>query len=285
VHPPLGPFIGSEALSRGELNRHQLRTRFRALLPGVYLPIDAQPSLYECSCAAWLWSGRTGVLAGLAASALHGAKWIDADTPIDVICNKPRAAMGVRVHRDLISRNEIGNIRGLPVTSPARTAFDLGRRDTVGIAVARLDALLGVTGLTVDAIEEVAASHPRRRGLRRLEAVLDLVDPGAQSPKETWLRLLLIEAGLPRPRTQIPVRSSDGWSTYHLDMGWEDIKVAVEYDGDHHRTDRVQYAKDIHRLEDLERLGWIVIRVLASDSAPHIVRRVRAARDPRLSVR
>jgi len=281
----LGPFIGSEALSRGELKRHQLRTRFRALLPGVYLPIDTQPSLYERSCAAWLWSGRTGVLAGLAASALHGAKWIDADTPIDVICNKPRAAMGVRVHRDRLSHNEIGNIRGLPATSAARTAFDLGRRGTVGIAVARLNALMGVAGLTVDAIEEVAARNPHRRGLRRLEAVLDLVDPGAQSPKETWLRLLLIDAGLPRPRTQIPVRGSDGWPTYYLDMGWEDIKVAVEYDGDHHRTDRVQYAKDIHRLEDLERLGWIVIRVLANDTAPHIVRRVRAARDQRLSMR
>jgi very-short-patch-repair endonuclease len=285
VRLPLGPFIGAEALRNGEVNRHQLRTRFRAILPGVYLPIDRQPSLYDRSCAAWLWSGRTGVIAGLAASALHGSKWIDADTPIDLICNKPRPAVGLRVHRDRLSCHEIQRIGGLPVTSVARTAFDLGRGGTVGVAVARLDALMNVTGLAAGVILDVAADHPRRRGLRQLETVLDLVDPGAQSPKESWLRLVLVEAGLPRPRTQIPVRSCDGWSTYYLDMGWEDIKVAVEYDGDHHRTDRVQYAKDIHRLEDLERLGWIAIRVLATDTAPHIVRRVRAARERRSSVR
>jgi len=52
----------------------------------------------------------------------------------------------------------------------------------------------------------------------------------------------------------------DGWRLLAvLDMGWEDIKVAVEYDGDHHRTNRAQYAKDQRRIRELERLGWIVI--------------------------
>jgi len=60
-----GPFIGAEALSSGMLNRHQLRTRFCAELPGVYLPLNAEPSLAERTIAAWLWSGRRGVVAGL----------------------------------------------------------------------------------------------------------------------------------------------------------------------------------------------------------------------------
>lgn len=111
----------------------------------------------------------------------------------------------------------------------------------------------------------------------KLETVLDLVDAGAQSPRESWLRLTLIEAGLPRPRTQIPVRSGDAMTTYYLDMGWEDVLVAVEYDGDQHRTDRWQYTKDVRRLEDLERLGWIVIRVLAEHTSDDILRRVRDA--------
>lgn len=284
MRSPSAPFIGSEALRSGEVNRHQLRTRYRAIFPGIYVATDTQPSLCERSFAAWLWSGRVGVLAGLAASALHGAKWINADIPIDLICDKPRAPVGVSTRRDRLSDREIQRVRGLPVTTPARTAFDLGRRAPVGIAVARLDALMSATGVTVEAIQDVARSHPRRRGLRRLEAVLDLVDPGAQSPKETWLRLLLIEVGLPRPRTQIPVRAPDG-STYYLDMGWEDVKVAVEYDGDHHRTDRVQYARDIRRIEALTALGWLVVRVVAGDTPADIVRRVRAAIDQRLSVR
>ena len=86
------------------------------------------------------------------------------------------------------------------------------------------------------------------------------MDAGAQSPKETWLRLLLIQAGLPRPRTQIPVRDEFGDLIAYLDMGWEDMKVAIEYDGDQHRGDRRQYTWDIRRLEHLERLGRMTLR-------------------------
>jgi very-short-patch-repair endonuclease len=60
-------------------------------------------------------------------------------------------------------------------------------------------------------------------------------------------------------------------------MGWEDIKVGVEYDGDQHRSDRAQYVKDIRRLEMLERKGWIVIRVVAEDRPEDIIWRVREA--------
>ena len=68
--------------------------------------------------------------------------------------------------------------------------------------------------------------------------------PGAASPKESWLRLLLIDNGFPIPETQIPVL--DGHVPFaFLDMGWRHIQLAVEYDGDQHRTDRPQYVKDI----------------------------------------
>ncbi len=90
------------------------------------------------------------------------------------------------------------------------------------------------------------------------------------------MRLLLIDAGLPPPATQIPV--ADGWSLVALlDMGWEDVKVAAEYDGDQHRSDHRQYVKDIRRLAMLERIGWIVIRVIAEDDPADVVARVRDA--------
>jgi very-short-patch-repair endonuclease len=62
-------------------------------------------------------------------------------------------------------------------------------------------------------------------------------------------------------------------------MGWENVKVAVEYDGDQHRTDRAQFAKDVVRLEELADLGWTVVRVVAGTSPTEVVRRVRRARD------
>ena len=114
-------------------------------------------------------------------------------------------------------------------------------------------------------------------GLRRLEAALELVDAGSESPRESYLRLLLIDAGLPRPQTQIPVLGVDGIPVAYLDMGWEQHMVAVEYDGDQHRSDRRQYVKDIQRIEALERMGWVVVRVVAEDRPASIVRRVREA--------
>ncbi len=76
------------------------------------------------------------------------------------------------------------------------------------------------------------------RGVGQLRIALDLMDGGAQSPKETWLGLLLVAAGFPRPTTQIPVSDDRGRPFAFLDMGWEDVKIAVEYDGDQHRTSR-----------------------------------------------
>jgi hypothetical protein len=271
------PFIGSEALASGMLNRHQLRTRYRAVFPNVYLPKHVEASLQLRIVAAWLWSGRRGTVVGAAAAALHGTQWIPDDVPVELIHANPRTPPGVIARRDALLDNEIQLIDGLNVTTPERTAFDIGRRGAIRSAVVRLDALARATGFKVEDALHVAQSHPRSPGLRRLESALELVDAGAQSPRESYLRLLLIDAGLPRPQTQIPVVGVDGMPVAYLDLGWEDCMVAVEYDGDQHRADRRQYLKDIRRLETLEQMGWIIVRVVAEDASAAILRRVRAA--------
>jgi len=271
------PFIGTEALACGALNRHQLRTRYRSVFPNVYLPNDVELSLALRIAAAWLWSNRKATIVGAAAAALHGSKWIPDGVPVELIHANTRPPRGVLTRRDALADGETQTIDGRVVTTPERTAFDVGRRGAVHSAVARLDALARATGFKVDDVLRVAKCHPRSPGLRRLEAALDLVDPGSQSPRESYLRLLLIDAGLPRPQTQMPVSGVDGMPVAYLDLGWEEHMVAVEYDGDQHRTDRRQYVKDIRRLEMLERMGWIVVRVVAEDRPAAVVHRVRAA--------
>lgn len=118
--------------------------------------------------------------------------------------------------------------------------------------------------------------HPHVRGLARLSKVLSLVDPGAESPKETWLRLVLVGGGFPRPKTQVPVQGQDGRIIYYLDMGWPDLMLAVEYDGQQHRLDDRQYKSDLRRSEYLSSLGWTVVRVVAGDRKDDILRRVAA---------
>lgn len=276
------PFIGSEAIANGTLRRHQLRSSYRCELPDVYVRRDGVLTLQQRSVAAWLWSHRQGVIAGLTAAAWHGSKWVDQHLPIELIWRNARAPRGVRTYDMQLLPGERVVVAGLPVTTPQRTAFDIGRRKPLGSAVANLDSLMRATTITADEVHAVAEQHRGARGLRQLEKALGLVDTGSQSPKETSLRLLLLRAGLPRPATQIPVTTDQG-RVYYLDMGWEDLMVAVEYDGEHHRTDRWQYAKDNHRRETLERLGWIVIRVTVTDRSDEIVVRVRDALDHRAS--
>jgi len=277
------PFIGSEAIAEGILRKHQLRAHYRAIFPNVYVCKSIELTLHQRAQAAWLWSHRSGVVMGLTAAALHGAKWVDTDSPIELVAPNARPPRGVRTHHLTLLTGEWVSFGELPVTTPLRTAFDIGRRTPTRSTVARMDALLRATGIETEAVAAVAARHPGARGLRQLESVLALVDAGAQSPRESWLRLTLIEAGLPRPRTQVPVHCPDSFTTYYLDMGWEELMVAVEYDGQHHRTDAGQYARDSRRREDLERLGWIVIRVLNSDATGDVVHRVREALSRRTS--
>ena len=249
---------------------------FRAIYPDVYLSNCAPPSLRTRAVAAWLWSGRRGVLAGLAAAALHGAAWIDDDEPVELIWPNTRPPAGVLTRSQRVDGDEITRVAGLPVTTPARTAFDLARDLPAAEAVARLDALKRASPFSAEDVLLLAKRYPGARGLRRLRSTLPLVDPGAASPKETWLRLLLIDAGLPRPTTQIPVQ--ENWRLVGvLDMGWERYQVAAEYDGDHHRANRRQYAHDQRRLRKIEELGWIVVRVIAEDKPEEVVRRVRDA--------
>jgi hypothetical protein len=207
---------------------------------------------------------------------LHGALWVDDNVSVELIWSNTRPPRGIIARSECIADDEVTRVAGIPVTTPVRTAFDLGRHLPRGQAVARLDALMRATPFSIEDVWLLAKRYRGARGLRRLSAALPLVDGGAASPKETWLRLLLIDAGLPVPTTQIPV--NEGWKLVAvLDMGWEELKVAAEYDGDQHRADRGQYVKDMRRLPKLERMGWIVIRVIAEDQPVDIVARVRDA--------
>ncbi len=266
-------FIGSDALADGRLTKSRLRRAHRALFRDVYVSKDRAVSLRDRTVGAWLWSGRRAIIAGVAASALHGARWVDADVAIDLISANARPQRGLVVRNETLADDEITHVARLPVTITARTAYDLARHLPRGQALARLDALMRATPFSVEDVLLLAKRYPGARGLRRLRAVLPLVDGGAASPKETWLRLLLIDAGFPAPTTQIPVLR--GYlPVAFLDMGWEEFKVAAEYDGDQHLSERRQFVKDIRRHEMIAGCGWIMVRVVAEDRPQDIVNRV-----------
>jgi hypothetical protein len=268
-------FIGQEAIAHGQLTRGQLRWNNTAVHPRVYIPTGLERTLSLNTVAAWLWTGRKGIIAGRAASALHGAKWVDASTPIEIIAEHTRKRPGVTVREERIGADEITNVGELPVTTIARTALDLARHLPRDVAVTHLDALAAATGvLPVEALE-LAAKYPGLRGIRRARIALALMDGGAESPRETWLRLVLMDGGLPKPRTQI--RVSDGFKEAFIDMGYDEPLVGFDYEGKQHSEDRDQYVHDIGRAEFLEREGWMDIRVIREHSRRFILHRAHEA--------
>ena len=82
---------------------------------------------------------------------------------------------------------------------------------------------------------------------------------------ESRARLHFGRAGLPEPELNAEVFAEDGNFVARADFLWRDARVIVEYEGDHHRTDRRQWQSDIQRTRLLESLGWRVLRITAAD--------------------
>lgn len=277
-----GPFLGSAALAAGAVTRHELRTRFVAIHKDVYVRKGTKPTALNRAQACWLRSRGHGVLAGFSAAAVHGARWIDPKLPATIIDTNRRRTPGVLTWAAVLAEDEICTVDGMRVTTPARTAIDLARRYPLDTAITAVDALARATRLTVDAIEDAAARYPGRHGLPRVGEVLRLVDPGAESPRETWLRLVVVRAGYPKPRTQVPVLNEYGVLVGTVDLGWIAHKIALEYEGTQHRLSAAQFEKDIRRYDEMIDLDWTVIRVTSRDTEATVRLRLAEAWDRRV---
>ena len=209
-----------------------------------------------------------------------GAKWIDPGLPAELIHTNRRQPPLLVVHSDDVAAGETQRVGGMNVTTPARTAFDIGRRVGLESGVQRVDALMNATDVKVSDIESVAALHPGVRGVKQLRRTLELVDGGAESPYESLTRLLFVRAGFPRPETQIPVLDEYGVVIAVIDMGWRQYLVGVDFEGAHHWTDPKQRRWDVERYTRLPELGWTDFRVTSGmvHNTPRVIlNRVGAA--------
>lgn len=178
---------------------------------------------------------------------------------------------GVRGH---VSARPLG-VRfhlGLPLVGPAVAWCQLASSVRHGDLVALGDAL--VTGprtgrvrspglATLDELHAASVWWGSRRGARALAAALQHVRTGAESRPETQLRLLLVESGLPEPVPNHPIEVGGG--VIHPDLAYLRERIAIEYQGDLHRTDRRRWQQDVRRKRDLEHAGWTVVEVTADD--------------------
>ena len=273
MQPLEWPFRGTEALAAGAVTPHRLRTEFEMVHRNVYIPRGKKLTPVTRAIAAWLWSGRSATLAGLSAAALHRTAWIDHWLPAEL--NRRSREQGARHHIAQRHPRRRRNVcaRRHPPDHTGTHGVRLGQAKGLTTAVIRLDALMHATELKPTDVEVLNDRHRGARGLVQLRQALLVADGGAESPFQTKTRLVLIGSGLPRPHTQIEVLNDRGAVLARVDMGWEDWKVGVEFDGAQHWTDPAQRTWDIDRLAELEARGWTIIRVSADmlRHRPHVV--------------
>jgi hypothetical protein len=128
---------------------------------------------------------------------------------------------------------------------------------------------------SIEALSELHRAFRGGRGSGNRERVLELVDDGSESPRESMLRLILVEAGLPRPECNVDIRER-GRFVARVDILYRDARLVIEYDGDHHRHPD-SWSRDQIRRAELEALGYRVTVVTRRDfdDPQRLVRRIR----------
>jgi hypothetical protein len=185
-----------------------------------------------------------------------------------VVCAPPTSRLAtredVRVFRSVVPSEDACVVGGLRVTTPRRTAFDMARLLPPTSAVVALDRLLHLRLVSVEDVLSIVRERRGWQGVARARSALSLADGGAESPRETLLRLLWVGAGLPRPRCNMVIRHPDGRFVARVDLLDDAAGVVGEYDGAYHASS-ARRSDDARRQAELERVGLVVVRATSHD--------------------
>jgi very-short-patch-repair endonuclease len=257
-------FRGSAAIAAGLLTPGELRgKRFERLFPDTYItaPRDGSPDLELRSLAAYRYVEGKGVLSGYSAAEILDASCGHWDAPAEVTVphRGQRSHARLIVHRSHLFPGEITQVKGVEVTTPVRTAYDLARRGDLVEGVVAVDRLANVHRFNPDLLLNFTARYRGTRGNELVPYVLAFADRRAGSPMETRLRLLIVQAGLPKPEVQWAVQDERTRTAVWLDLAWPDLMIGIEYEGEDH-TKPGQVLRDVGRYTGLVDKGWRIYR-------------------------
>ena len=245
--------------------------RFRSPFPGVHVHHDV-PDTLETRCAALaLVLGDDAAFSHETAALLCGLPLTDALAGGDALHVTIPAGTAVPHGRGVVGHEAVDlgltwvvGPWGLRVVHPWRTWCDLVPGLRTDDAIILGDAVVGRRSR--DRLAEVIARRAGERGVVRMRRLFEMVRECVDSPMETRTRLLIVRAGLPEPECGKDVHADDGYGWLaRPDLRWLELKVAVEYDGDLHRTKQRKWRNDIGRRKALEDDGWRVIVLTADD--------------------
>lgn len=271
------PFTASEADKAGisplQMDRARRRGVFRTVMRGVYVDSLVGDSLPLRAAAVAKIAPDDAVICRRTAAWLFGidtfALQEQTELPaLDVV--RPTGRRGLRLagtsgHSQTLLAGDVIDWHGLPVTSPAATAVHLARHLDRPFALSALDAMTRAELIGVPELLGAVARYPGHPGIVQAREIARLVDPAAESPGESWLRLRIIDAGFPPPIPQVVVR--DEVREYRIDLGFLEPlpetgrRLGLEYDSDKWHSTRQQQAADERRRRDLERMNWDVLSI------------------------
>ena len=269
------PFRVTDALRAGLSRKLLLGPRFWTPFPGVRVPGTLPKTLRVYCEAASLILPENAAFSHRTAAELYDLPLPNSTPKQDDDEEPPTAHVivpaettvphgsGIIGHTGLDDEDVI-EVGGLKVVAPDRTFFHLATTIS-GVNLVILGDAIVRHWSTLETMIGRAAGLTGRRGIISARKALELVKPGVDSAMETRVRLMIINAGLPCPAINWDVWDERGHWLARPDLSYPHLKIAIEYDGDHHRTDKQQWRRDRARDEGLRHAGWVVITLTADD--------------------
>jgi hypothetical protein len=281
-----GAFTVAQAMScysRGELRALLRSGRWERVFTGTYRVKSDEASPRLRLSAAGLSIGREVPACLHTAAELHGFGVLDdAVTHVAVRPDEPCARRAeLWPHQLAVAADDLVRLRcGALATTADRTAIDLARTLSRIDVLPVLDAALAAGVCTPESLAAELDRHAGLRGIRQARELVPLADPAPESPQESRLRLRCHDAGLPPPSLQFPVLDPRGRIRRWLDLAWEEVKVALEYDGEDGHAGRENLRSDRRRHNFLQDDGWAMFYATDLDvyrDFPELMRKVGAA--------
>ncbi|NMM16982.1 MAG: DUF559 domain-containing protein [Cellulomonas sp.] len=284
-----GPFTyhdgRAQGISRARLRRQSLYSPFT----GVRAPTTVADDLVGRCMALLLVLPPGAVFCHVTALRLLGVDLpfgVGGDERLHVQIPESRSWVrrpGVATHSRSSFDVRVRRVARLPVTTPELVWVQLAALLPPRELVVLGDALTRRKSPHVasSTLTRVVADLPTgTRGIARLRSALEHVRTGTDSCMESRARWVLVDAGLPCPAVNTAARGATGEFLALPDLSYPELKIAIEYDGDLHRTDKATWRRDIRRRQALEAAGWRIITCTADDvlrNPERLVGWVRAA--------
>jgi hypothetical protein len=246
---------------------------------GVRATLGSTDSLLRLAVAYDQWMPTSSFYSHVTAARLWGIRLptrLQNAGTLDVAVRGSTLPEGKRIRGHRLQVDPIDVVAGanggsaLRLTSLARTWCDLGALLTEEELVAAGDFVLwrkrpDSVRLSGPDLTAALDRFAGRRGRPRLIRSIPLLSDRSDSHPESVLRWQFAAAGLPRPEVNPEIRTASGELIAQPDLSYKKYKLAFDYEGDHHRTDEVQWGKDIARVPRLRQNGWAHRRASKAD--------------------